>query len=47
MTYSTGIPTLYFSTACQLTLIYWIDKYCLLTFCKKPKNLDQSLQLMV
>ena len=40
--YSPGMPLLFVITACNFTIIYWVDKILLLRFYKTPKNYDEQ-----
>jgi hypothetical protein len=40
--YAPGLPILFPLTALNFFIIYWIDKYLLLRFFKKPKNYDEE-----
>jgi hypothetical protein len=42
LTYGTGMPMLFFLSAFNFTLIYFIDKYLLLRFYKNPTNYDEK-----
>ena len=40
--YAPGLPILFPLTAINFFIIYWIDKYLLLRFFKRPKNYDEE-----
>ena len=40
--YAPGLPILFPLTALNFFIIYWIDKFLLLRFFKKPKNYDEQ-----
>jgi len=40
--YAPGLPILFPLTALNFFIIYWIDKFLLLRFFKKPKNYDEE-----
>jgi len=43
MMFSGGMPILYLITAAYCGATYWVDKYLLLTFYKKPPNFNTKI----
>jgi len=43
MLFSAGIPLLYPITAAYLTVTYWVDKYLLTKFYRKPPNYNSRV----
>lgn len=40
--YSPALPILFLMAIINFTIIYWVDKWLLLRFYRKPKNYDEK-----
>lgn len=47
MTYSAGMPILYFFGALNFIILYYLDKFFLFRVCKKPINFDGAMANLV